>query len=259
MEITLEELLKGKPTRIKGREYFGTEQYVAPFLDRMSKYTDDFRIQAKLPDQISITREKDINFDDIVYNRVWIQAVLHDNIGFENHVKVVGMVYGLDTRKPVSKIYTGGLNCACTNLCVFNPDDIFVQELEPETPIDYRKVVPMADEVLDVSEWLKKLYHTEVPYNDRVINEELGKWVRSTLSCTYGSNLGKVKLATSAAIDAYKLLYEKEDSPYYVSVGSATNMFNVYNAWTQTITDDTRDIMNKAEKCLLLKQILHLF
>lgn len=259
MEINLETLLRGKATLIKGKEYLSAEAYVTPFLERMSKYTDDFRIQAKLPDQISITRNKDINFDDIVYNRVWIQAVLPDGVDFENHVKVVGLVYGLDTRKPVSKIYTGGLNCACTNLCVFNPDDIEVSELEPATPINFKRVVPMAEEVLNVAEWLKKLSHMELPYNDRTINEELGRWVRNTFSCSYGLNLGKVKLATSSAIDAYKLLYEKEDSPYYVPVNETTTMFNVYNAWTQTITDDARDIMNKAEKCLLLKQILRLF
>ena len=31
--------------------------------------------------------------------------------------EVVGLVYGLDVRKPVVKIYRGGLNRACTNLC----------------------------------------------------------------------------------------------------------------------------------------------
>ena len=33
-------------------------------------------------------------------------------------------------------------------------------------------------------------------------------------------------------------------------------MLNVYNAFTQLITDDTKDIVNKVEKTLLLKDIL---
>jgi len=259
MDITINELLKGKPTKIKGKEYYSAEQYVTPFLDRLSKYTDDFRIQAILPNQISLTREGDINFDDIVYNRLYIQAVLPDDIGYNNHVRVVGMVYGLDTRKPISKIFVSGLNCACTNLCVFNPTDLCVQELEPETPIDFSCVESMINKVLDIGNKLKQLEAMEVAYNDTAINQNLGKWVRNTLSCASLIGGNKVKLATSAAIDAYKLLYEKEDSPYYVKVGDSTNMFNIYNAWTQTITDDTRDVVNKVDKTLLLRQILEIF
>ena len=33
-------------------------------------------------------------------------------------------------------------------------------------------------------------------------------------------------------------------------------MFNIYNAWTQVITNDKRDIINKAEKTLLIGNIL---
>lgn len=257
--MELNELLKGKSTRIKGKEYFSTEQYVTPFLDKLSKYTDDFRVQAILPKQISLTKEGNINYDDVVYNRVYIQAVLPDNIGFDDHVKVVGMVYGLDTRKPIVKLFVGGLNCACTNLCTFNTDDLACQELEPETPIDFRPINPMIDRVLNIADWLKKISAIEVPYNELGINQRLGQWVRETINCSYSNGFGKAKLATSTAVEAYKLLYEKEDSPYYVSVGNSTNMFNVYNAWTDIISHDTRDIINTFDKTLLLKQILHLF
>ena len=122
MEITIDELLAGKGTRIKNNEYFPTAGYVEPFLERMSKFTNDFRVQVKLPDQITLTNEGNINKDDVTYNRVWIQAVLPDEYCFENHQEVIGMVYGLDVRKPIYKIYKGGLNMACTNLCIFNPD-----------------------------------------------------------------------------------------------------------------------------------------
>lgn len=48
MEITLDELLRGKATRIKERAYFPTEAYAEPFLETMSKFTSDFRVQVKL-------------------------------------------------------------------------------------------------------------------------------------------------------------------------------------------------------------------
>ena len=55
---------------------------------------------------------------------------------------------------------------------------------------------------------------------------------------------------------ALPILYEKEDSPYYVQPGASCTMFDIYNAMTQVITDDNRDIMNKVEKTLLIKDIL---
>lgn len=168
------------------------------------------------------------------------------------------MVYGLDTRKPVAKIYRGALNMACLNLCVFNPSFINVQEIEPKKPINFKCIQPLMEQTSDIKTWLDKLSETEVPYNEDLINENLGSWIRKTLLSSYDTGYGKVKLATSTAIDAYKLLYEKGDSPYFVKQGQSTTMFNIYNAWTQIITDDSKDIMNKVEKTLLIKDIIQL-
>ena len=41
MELTLNELLAGKATRIKNREYFPTKAYVEPFLERVQKLTSE--------------------------------------------------------------------------------------------------------------------------------------------------------------------------------------------------------------------------
>ena len=259
MEIDLNTLLQGKATIIKKKEYLPTEAYVTPFLERMSKYTNDFRIQARLPDQISITKKEDLNLEDTVFNRVWIQAVLPNEFSFNNHQEVIGMVYGLDTRKPIVKIYRGALNMACLNLCVFNPSFLEVHELEPESPINFRGLQSLMGQVSDIKSWLDRLSETFITYEENVINENLGLWVRNALSTSFDNGYGKVKLSASTAVDAYKLLYEKEDSPYFVKPGKATSMFNVYNAFTELISNtDTRDIMNKAEKTLLLKDILTL-
>ena len=259
MEIDLNTLLQGKATIIKGKEYFSTEKYVTPFLERMSKFTDDFRIQAKLPNQISITKKEDLNLEDTVFTRVWIQAVLPDEYCFNNHKEIIGMVYGLDTRKPVVKLYKGALNMACLNLCVFNPSFLNIQELEPERPINFKCIQTLMEQTSDIKDWLNKLSNTEVPYEQNSINENLGYWVRKTLVSSYDTGYGKVKLATSTAIDAYKLLYEKKESPYFVNPGQPTTMFNIYNAFTEIISNvDNKDIMNKAEKTLLLKEILEL-
>lgn len=259
MEIDLKTLMQGKATKIKDKEYFATEAYVTPFIERMSKYTNDFRIQVKLPDQITKTQDGDINMDDITFNRVWIQAVLPEEYMFDNHSEVIGMVYGLDVRKPIVKLYRGGINMACTNLCVFNPEFLRVQDLEPKKAINFRSITEMMEQTNDLKVWLEKLHNTEFVCDETNINENLGKWIRNSMSRSYDNGYGKVKLASSVAIDAYKLLFEDEKSDYYTKIGGTTDMFTVYNAFTQLITNDKgRDIMNKCEKTLLLKNILDL-
>lgn len=256
MELTLQQALAGKSTSIKGKEYLSTAAYVEPFLERMSKYTDNFIFNGIQPDQITLTKDGDINLEDITWNRMWVQAVMPDEVGFDNHDRVVGMVYGLDVRKPIVKFYVGGLNRACCNLCVFSPSFLDVKELEPEKAIDYRPIDRLLTQTDNVKAILERLSNKEVEYDEVKINENLGDWVRKTLNMSFTNQLSKVKLATSSAIDVYKLLYEKEDSPYFVPKGTNTDLFNVYNAWTQIITDDSKDIINKCEKTLLVGNIL---
>lgn len=66
MEITKSLLLNGKPTLIKDKEYLSTREYVEPFLNEMSKYTDNFIINVTLPSQITLTNKE----EDITFNRV---------------------------------------------------------------------------------------------------------------------------------------------------------------------------------------------
>lgn len=256
MEITLSEALRGKATQIKGKDYFSAEQYITPFIERMSKFTDDFRIQAIPANQISLTQSGDVNVEDIVYNRMWIQAVMPDDCGYENHDRVIGMIYGLDVRKPVVKLYVGGLNRACCNLCVFSPEFLHVQELQESTAINFRPINHLLEQTSTIKATLEKLANTEVPYNESLINENLGCWVRNTMSKQFSNQFGKVKISTSTAIDAFKLLYQDNESPYYINPGTITDMFNIYNAFTQILTNDTKDVINKFEKTLLIKDIL---
>ena len=68
----MSELLRGKPTIIKNKEFFQTKTYVEPFFEKMAVFTDDFRIQVKVPDQMTYSQD----ITDLTYNRVLIQAVL---------------------------------------------------------------------------------------------------------------------------------------------------------------------------------------
>ena len=253
MELTIEQLLQGKATIIKGNEFFTTRAYAEPFLDRMSKYTEEFIINAKPADQISLTKDGEVNFEDIVYNRVWIQAVLPDEYAYENHKRVMSMLYALDTRKPVVKMYTGALNMACLNLCVFNPDALNVAELEPETAINFSPVQTLMGMEDTIKYTLEKL--AKKTYIRNEMYEELGLWVDRCITAKYNSGFGTIKIAESAPINVYKDLFYDEESDYYVQ-GEEVDGLTVYNAFTDLITQDKKDLVNKFEKTLLVKEIM---
>ena len=253
MELTVEQLLQGKATKIKEKEFFTTKAYVEPFFERMSKYTEEFIINVKPADQISLTPSGEVNFDDIVYNRVWVQAVLPDEYAYENHKRVMSMLYALDTRKPVVKIYTGALNMACLNLCVFNPDALNVAELEPITAINYSPInllMGMNDTIKSTLEKLDKMI-----FNRNEIYEDLGLWIDRCITSKFNSGFGTVKIAESAPVNVYKDLFYNEDSNYYTQ-GEEVDGFTVYNAFTDLITQDKKDLVNKFEKTLLIKEIM---
>ncbi len=256
MELTLTEAFKGKATRIKDKEFFETKSYLEPFVERMSKFTSDFRVSAVLPDQITRTKTGDVNLDDITFNRMWIQAVLPDEFAFNNHKEVIGMVYGLDVRKPIVKMYRGALNMACTNLCVFQPEELIIQELEPQRPINFSPIKTIMENTCNMKSYLEKLSSIEIARDKPTIERELGRWVNNSIMKSYDNGYGKVKLATSSIIDAYKNLFVNEESDYFVEPKQAVSMFTVYNSFTDQICNKDKDIMNKAEKVLLLKDIL---
>ena len=258
MDIELEQLLKGKPTIIKGKNYFPTSGYVEPFLERLQKYTKDKRVKIQLPDQITRTVEGDINTDDITYNRVYIEAVMPDDSCYKDHDKVIGMVMGLDVRKPVAKFYNGAMNSACTNLCVFSPDYLDCQAIEPETPLNFKPLDRLLTLRDSTKEMLQILKETTFPNSILEQEKHLGKWVRNVMSSSYDNGFQPVKFSVDNAVQAYKSMFVKDDSEYY-QANSDVNMFDVYNAFTQQITDARdkgKDLINLFEKTILLRQIL---
>ena len=66
MEIDKDLLFEGKSTIIKNKNYLSTKEYVEPFFDEMSKFTDDFIIRVQTPNQMTLSGDN----KDITFNRV---------------------------------------------------------------------------------------------------------------------------------------------------------------------------------------------
>ena len=154
MEITLEQLLKGKGTIIKNKEYLPTRNYIEPFVDRMSKFTSEFICKAIEAPQLA--REE----DNKIYNRVWVQAVLPEEYAYENHKQSINILYALDKQKPIVKLFKNTLNMACLNMCVFSPEYMQVSELLPESAINFAFVKNVMEMTDNTSIMLKKLADT---------------------------------------------------------------------------------------------------
>lgn len=256
-EFTLEEVLQGKATKIKNKDYRKTSDYLNPFLDRMSKYTNNFMVKVKMPDQITVSDDGNVVTDDLTFNRVNIEAILPNEYTFEGHTQVIGMVYGLDVRKPICKLYSGAERSACTNLCVFSPSGLDIQEIEENSPLDYKPIERLLSRTETVSKTLRMLSETEFVNSDININESLGRWIRNARDMEYSSGYGKVKIKTTTVIDAYADLFENSNSEYFKDCNDSITMFDVYNAFTQQITNDwNKDCFTRFEKTLLVGRIL---
>ena len=56
---------------------------------------------------------------------------------------------------------------------------------------------------------IKRLMNTEFNTDERLVNENLGRWIRRCIEMSYNSGFGTVKVATSTPIDAIKMLFYK--------------------------------------------------
>ena len=251
MDISIEEVLRGKPCLIKNKEFLPTKHYVEPFLNKMSSITNDFIVKVKLPDQMTLTPTS----TDITYNRVWIQAVLPEKYTIDNHDEVIGMVYGIDVKTPVVKLYRGHLNRACTNLTVFEPQWLNTQELIPGDPINFNPLKELLEKENTFKIMLDKLKTQLISREER--KQLLGNWVDFCIREYINLGSGKVKLAVSTPIDAYKQLFIDTDSIYYIPEGIDPDLYQVYNSFTQVLTDDSKDLLNKMEKTLLVGKLLN--
>lgn len=252
MDITIEEVLRGKPCLIKNKEFLPTKHYVEPFLNKMSSITNEFIVKVKLPDQMTLTPTS----TDITYNRVWIQAVLPEKYTIDSHDEVIGMVYGIDVKTPVVKLYRGHLNRACTNLTVFEPQWLNTQELIPGDPINFNPLKELLEKENTFKIMLEKLKSQHISREER--KQQLGNWVDFCIREYINLGSGKVKLAVSTPIDAYKQLFVDTDSIYYIPEGIDPDLYQVYNSFTQVLTDDSKDLLNKMEKTLLVGKLLNI-
>lgn len=133
-QVTLElpQLLEGRSFSRGSTTFPNASTIVNPFVEKVDEHVKEWRITAKMPSEIAVDVNEEHGIEKHteynIYPRVAVEGILNDeyqiNVGGENHIKTVGLIYGLDTRNPIAKVYTGYLRELCMNLSVFNPSNL---------------------------------------------------------------------------------------------------------------------------------------
>lgn len=257
---SLNTILKGSATIIKNKEYFSAKAYIEPFVERLKTYSNDFKCQVKMADQISYN-DQSISF---VYNRVLISAILDDKYSIKlnrngkvlEYKRVVNMTYALDVKNPVCKFYTGVID-QDDNFYAFGADCISIQKIEPETALDYSFIQPIINNGLkdncevilgqNLQQYIKK----------NEAQKYLGEWIDFSIKKEYINDSGKIKLSNSMPIEAYKALTIDRDSDYYMD-GDFIFYPELIQSFISQITKDDKDLVNRYEKTQLINQMLKL-
>lgn len=245
----LKNILLGKSTIIKGNSYLSAKEYITPFVERLSKYTKEFRCYVKVPDQLTVND----GTPDIIYNKVNIQALFPKE---DNYQKVIGMVYGLDLKKPVVKFYVGVIDVNTQNFLTFDKTSIIVREIESNTPFDYTCIQSLIEKTDNIKVMVNQLKHN---YLDRTkIVDYLGRWINFIITKCIINEGGKIKIAKTVPIEAFESLVIDKDSENYISTDKEISFYDIYNSFASIIRNDDKDIVNKFEKTILIDEMLGL-
>ena len=252
MEITVGKLLEGKSTIIKDKEYLATAEYITPFLETMSCFTKDFYCKVEMPKQTTITN----NRQDITYNRVWLQAVMPSKCDIDGLAETFNLVYGLDIRQPVYKIFKAYKDRKSGNLYCFDSRWLNVYELRPgERFVNFESIIRNLLEMVDDSSIRLKKMNTEFFSSDvEEKHTKLGELIEESMLYEYYGKGGKVKLAPPLILKAFQNVYMNTTSKHYVKDTEECSVFTYADAILTLITDEG-DIINPFEKSYLCLQL----
>lgn len=241
--ISVDELRQSKVFVKEGSgiSFPSSKEFADRFTDIFSD-SEDIVVQAQSP-VVNAELEGKLN---IAYPRVMIEASYKPALpGF---TPMFGMVYSLETAKPVIKVYSGYNVRACMNLHIFNAEKVFEQPILGNIRDIYPKLQEFKIQKEKEAEEFKRIYddlRTHM-YTEGELNETLGRILRSA---------GKSKIGTNAVMEATKLL-DDPSSNYYVNKGDnfACSAYNLYNAVTYYISNKG-EFTEKPNKTVKLAQL----
>lgn len=241
--IELKELLESKAfvKEGSGMDFKSPEAYIGPFIDTANHYTDNFKVQVVSP----VENKNDDESINRAFPRLLLEAKMPTSFDVADSFATVGLMLALDTQRPTVKLYTGKRVHACTNLTIFNADNVFTAELTNlgaafKKAFDYFQKVEKDNE--EYFRIVTKLKERELDMEG--INKLMGDLLLSTTKNKF--------IGTSAVMNASKELINSS-SVYAIKEGKTTE-WNILNAHTAYLSTKV-DIAEQATKTMLFANL----
>lgn len=206
-------------------------------------FGNDIQLQGSRETLQGINDEEQIAFGRVAFTKEYELT--------EDESYKIGFVYSYDHGKPFIKVFSGVNVHACTNLCVFNSDnitkiDIYSQGYEIATEAVKRYLKNKEQEIINAKKIIKAMKMTVL--SEEEMNLCFGKILRNFSAL-------KNVAGTTCILDAMKYLTDKNNR-YFVAPDKKTNAWHLYNALTDGYREKVH-IIDQPEKVLsLYKEIL---
>lgn len=245
--------LENKEELLSSKTYFkqgsiislpSPEQVLTPFLNITENIKGGTYIVKTSNDVIN---ENDDNTQNVAFGRFNVEYKLPALFDTENSFYTLGIVAGLDTQKPIIKVYGGHRVSACTNLTVFNAEQVFIQELTGNINMCYNKI---NDYFAKVEEQNKEYMRIVKILSQRVLNEQM---IHERIGQLMEFAIKQPRLGTTVIIDGVKEMLNPK-SIYAIKEGKTTD-WNILNSVTQFVSTKS-DILDEATKALLIGEFI---
>ena len=122
--LTLDNLLKcTSPIVYRNKEYISASQIVEPVVKALHSHKPTYSVTIKQPDVEPETVNGDIDYSKLTFTRLLLECTF-GSIKRTSYKYKLCITYGLDTRKPIVKIYMGITNPALGNFITNTPSKI---------------------------------------------------------------------------------------------------------------------------------------
>lgn len=238
---------------LKDVEYKSPNELITPFVEKLKPFAEEFVNRSD-----SIAKAVDAKGDaNSIYTKISTMCVLKREMPVKDYKQIIGLGYALDVRKPYYKIYGGYLNTRYNSLLMINPD-IQHYEIDPDSQeFELSYVDFLLDKTIDLVQCDNAINAT-ISGDKLSVVEELGSAIINSLDLSFNFGFGKIKIATSLIIKMYNEIYNNKNSPFSFSPGADCDVYYYYNALSNLIYNNNKDIINIPEKTLLIRSILGL-
>ena len=240
--LTIKDVVEAKAYVKNGISYMLPKDIISPFIDTVSEEKDEI----VLTSQGEVVNENEDETRNISYPRMLVEVRKESiEINETSYQAVFGLLYAMDLGTPILKTFFGYNASACTNMCIFNANQVIQRNLlskRTDFIEDYKAIADksanIASDFKEITERLDEIFLTR-----RELSEFLGYGLRSAIT--------ENKLPLGILTGAVKNM-ANEKSPYYVQGGSYMN--NVVQSMTQVITD-SKNITSKIDNTIAVYQL----